>query len=524
MKTFTKWCNTHLKKEFGAECKVDDILQDWENGLLLMKLAVSLHKVNEKEPEKAISMPKLKKSELEATKPIFMVQNCNKALALFKKAGLTLRTVSAEDLGLKEKAKPAILGMIWVIILDYAARGFGGSSSEVKRALLDWVNKKTNGYKKVNEGGKDVKNFTKNWRSGLAWCALIHKHRPNLIDYEDCLTKSNAENLETAFSVAEDQLDIPRLLDVEDVDIDAPDDKSIMTYVMEYFHRFASEGLKDGAAKQAAEWLSFLRQIMDMCNDYERRATLLLDWSNSSKASWDGYDFGDSKQDAKKAFDDLRSFVTETKPQQEGEKMDIEALFAEIQTILKVNNLREYVPPAGLEPDTLQEEFNKVTAAQNAHGSAVRKNNFRFIEKKDDNSSEEIEKQISESFDAFDSNSNGSICKTEFEAACMKMNILCKSQDEKDKLFQMVAQGDTTVTKEEYSKWMISRLVVNMDDPAGVKAAFTIIADGNSNSVSMNQLAHDPLSDEDRAYLEEHAPKNDDGTINFAAFVDQRFV
>jgi len=518
VKTFTKWCNSHLKKEFGAETKVNDILADWENGILLMKLATSLYKENEKHPEQAISMPKLKDRELNAKTQIAMVQNCNKALSMLKTAGVRLASVSAEDLLMKDKAKVAILGMIWMIILDYAARGFGGSSSEVKRALLEWVNKKTDGYERVNPPG--VKNFTKDWRSGLAWCALIHAHRPHLIDYEKCLTQTNAENLEQAFSVAENDLDIPRLLDVEDVDTTSPDDKSIMTYVMEYFHRFASEGLKDSAAKQAAEWLDFLRQIMSLQNDYERRARLLLEWGESAKQSWEGYNFGDTSEEAKQAFDELRTFVTETKPVQAGEKMDLEALFAEIQTILKVNNLSAYTPPEDVTPESLQDAFSKVSEAQDTHATHVRENRFRFIEKKEDNSSEEIEKQISDSFTSFDANNNGSLNKTEFEAACMKMCVGAKSQDEKDKLFQMVAQGDETVSKEEYAKWMRSRLVVNLGDAAGVKAAFAIIADGNTNAISMNQLSHQPLSDEHRAFLSERMQKNEDGTLNYSQFVD----
>ena len=84
---------------------------------------------------------------------------------------------------------------------------------------------KTAGYHNVN-----IRNFTTSWRDGLAFNAIIHKHRQDLIQYER-LSKSNAmHNLNNAFEVAEKELGIVQLLDVEDVDTDSPDERSIITY------------------------------------------------------------------------------------------------------------------------------------------------------------------------------------------------------------------------------------------------------------------------------------------------------
>ena len=79
-----------------------------------------------------------------------------------------------------------------------------------KEALLLWCQMKTAGYPNVN-----IRNFTTSWRDGLAFNALIHKHRSDLIEYEK-LQKSNALfNLQHAFDVAEQQLGLMKLLDPE---------------------------------------------------------------------------------------------------------------------------------------------------------------------------------------------------------------------------------------------------------------------------------------------------------------------
>ena len=93
---------------------------------------------------------------------------------------------------------------------------------------------KTAGYNNVN-----VRNFTTSWKDGLAFNALIHKHRPDLIEYNK-LNKSNPMyNLNNSFNVAEEKLGLTRLLDAEDVMMEQPDEKSIITYVVTYYHYFS---------------------------------------------------------------------------------------------------------------------------------------------------------------------------------------------------------------------------------------------------------------------------------------------
>ena len=62
-------------------------------------------------------------------------------------------------------------------------------------------------------------------------------------------SESNQTRLETAFYVAEVELGVTRLIDPEDVDVPNPDEKSIMTYVAQFLHRYP-EGL-EGKVMQA---------------------------------------------------------------------------------------------------------------------------------------------------------------------------------------------------------------------------------------------------------------------------------
>merc|ERR1719192_475393 len=129
------------------------------------------------------------------------MDNVNVAMKMLEKADI--RTYHLKATNLLDSDFKMILGMVWAIILDFNIKGIGDENTNAKQGLLLWCQKKTKGYDKVDG---DIKNFSSDWKSGLAFTALIHRHYPNLIEYDT--SKQPEDLLEEAFKVCEENFGI----------------------------------------------------------------------------------------------------------------------------------------------------------------------------------------------------------------------------------------------------------------------------------------------------------------------------
>jgi hypothetical protein len=113
-----------------------------------------------------------------------------------------------------------------------------------KQALLLWCQKATSDYRNVS-----ITNFTTSWSDGLGFCAIIHKHRPNALNFHALTPDNPSHNHGLAFRVAE-SFGIPSLLDVEDMLIAKPEPHSVMTYLSQYYHFFQTGSTRPGGIAQ----------------------------------------------------------------------------------------------------------------------------------------------------------------------------------------------------------------------------------------------------------------------------------
>ncbi|XP_063477220.1 alpha-actinin-4 isoform X28 [Macaca mulatta] len=324
-KTFTAWCNSHLRK---AGTQIENIDEDFRDGLKLMLLL------------EVISGERLPKPERGKMR-VHKINNVNKALDFIASKGVKLVSIGAEEI-VDGNAKMT-LGMIWTIILRFAIQDISVEETSAKEGLLLWCQRKTAPYKNVN-----VQNFHISWKDGLAFNALIHRHRPELIEYDKLRKDDPVTNLNNAFEVAEKYLDIPKMLDAEDiVNTARPDEKAIMTYVSSFYHAFSGAQKAETAANRICKVLAVNQENEHLMEDYEKLASDLLEWIRRTIPWLEDRVPQKTIQEMQQKLEDFRDYRRVHKPPKVQEKCQLEINFNTLQTKLRLSNRPAFMPSEG---------------------------------------------------------------------------------------------------------------------------------------------------------------------------------
>ncbi|KAF5308513.1 hypothetical protein FQR65_LT06178 [Abscondita terminalis] len=294
-KTFVNWINSYLAKRVPP-LRVEDLIEDLKDGTKLLALL------------EVLSGEKLPMERGRVLRRPHFLSNANTALQFLASKRIKLVNINATDL--VDGRPPVVLGLIWTIILYFqieensraleylgpwestsSLESAGTTSSATKdrwkqgarKTLLQWV---ANAL--PSDAGIEVRDFGASWRDGIAFLAIIDAIKANLINLADLRKESNRVRLATAFDVAEKDLGISKLLDPEDVDVPKPDEKSIMTYVAQFLHKYPepkSTGPDAIAAIQDefAELMSWLLKKTQYLEHLQQTNSLPLDYNEYEK-------------------------------------------------------------------------------------------------------------------------------------------------------------------------------------------------------------------------------------------------
>ncbi|XP_071238827.1 spectrin beta chain, erythrocytic-like isoform X1 [Salvelinus alpinus] len=333
-KTFTKWVNSILSR---VSCRISDLYLDLRDGRMLIKLLELLS--GEK-------LPKPTKGRMR----IHCLENVDKALQFLKEQRVHLENMGSYDI--VDGNHRLILGLIWTIILRFQIQdivvemgqvdGTQRESRTAKDALLLWCQMKTAGYPNVN-----ITNFTTSWKDGMAFSALIHKHRPDLVDYSGLKRSNPTHNLQNAFNVAEQTLGVAKLLDPEDVFTENPDEKSIITYVVAFYHYFSKMKALAVEGKRVGKVLDHAIETEKMIDKYETLSSDLLIWIQQTIIVLNNRKLANSLTGVQQQLQSFNSYRIVEKPPKFQEKGNLEVLLFTIQSRMRANNQRVYTPKEG---------------------------------------------------------------------------------------------------------------------------------------------------------------------------------
>ncbi|XP_036218033.2 microtubule-actin cross-linking factor 1 isoform X30 [Bactrocera oleae] len=330
-KTFTKWVNKHLKK---AKRQVDDLFEDLRDGHNLLTLLEVLS--NEHLPREKGKMR------------FHMLQNAQMALDFLRYKKIKLVNIRAEDI---VDGNPKLtLGLIWTIILHFQISDIVvGKDDNVsaREALLRWARRSTLRYPGVR-----VNDFTTSWRDGLAFSALVHRNRPDLLDWRKARMDQPLERLEQAFHIVEKEYGVTRLLDPEDVDTNEPDEKSLITYISSLYDVFPEP--------------PSIHPLFDMesqrrVHEYRDLAHQFIYWCREKTAYLQERSIPPTVIEIKRLLNDLHCFRNEEVLARKNEKQKLIQIFNELERYFE--SIGEIDVEADLRPEAIEKAWYRMQSA-----------------------------------------------------------------------------------------------------------------------------------------------------------------
>jgi len=450
-KTFTRWANNHLKKR---NIVIEDLYEDVKSGVVLLNLleVIGGESVKTVLNVKYNKTPKMK---------LHMLENGNQVLNYVKAKGLTdLVNIGSNDF--VDGNSRIILGFLWKVILRFVV------SEDGQKGLLLWCQLANKPYDNVK-----VKNFHRSWNDGLAFVGVIHKYRPDLIADPTTLNPEDAAaNCELAFSVAEEKLGISRLLDVEDVAGNVkPDDKSIATYMNEFYLLFATQMQADHYIDAIIKACAVTRRHDDMIAKYNEGSSSLISFLSDKNDYYSNFEYGSNTEKIREQLMEFYEYRNTGKPPMAGLVIECQGNLNSLRSSCKSNMRPVFEPADELQPEAIENQWKQLDETEAVHEARLRDLFLKFQDAdfaadKFDAKADKFERWADEKNDIFEEGDFGQgvvgaeVCQNsydiykdqlvKYQAACSDLNDIaseCEKVPEFEKTAGVVDRNATVQEK-----------------------------------------------------------------------------
>ncbi|PRP77624.1 hypothetical protein PROFUN_00485 [Planoprotostelium fungivorum] len=260
IKAFTAWLNEILSHR---DTSVVDIKTDLSDGVKLIYFLETL-----------IGKKVTQKWDLKPPSRIQCASNVHIALNfLGRESDVRLVGIGVEDF-VDENLK-MILGFLWSLYKKYRIANIKQGDKSSEEGLLQWVRETTDGYKDVR-----IENYRNSFKDGYAFSALIDKFIGNreLFDFDNSASKDDpVGSLERAFTAAEKNASIPRLLDPEEVAAGGVDERSMVLYLSLFFHAFQAKQQREALLLEQNRISDQMKGLEGRAGETAKRAEQLLE-------------------------------------------------------------------------------------------------------------------------------------------------------------------------------------------------------------------------------------------------------
>lgn len=333
-------------------CKLDDLETGFKSGVALILLCEAIS------GEKITKRGYNKKPKME----VHMLENLGQAV---KWLNTKVHLVGIGSRGIYEGDLKQILGLLWTLILRFQVQDVEIDGLSGKKGLLAWCRKNV----KDVDSAVPVKNFTGSWKDGLALNALIAKFRPDLVDYAAIKALgSNEERVKNAFEVAEKHLDIPPLLDVEDLTSGRPDEKVVMLYISEFFKVFSKMMKAYGMIKGIKDAVDVTMRHDKYIEDYTEESTDIGGWiKGKHEAFGDESAVGVNEDEVKGLMEEFYKYCAEEKLEKRAQLFGLKGALAALHNSQTHNKRPAFVPAEGMDTETLEKAFEALADKEAAY-------------------------------------------------------------------------------------------------------------------------------------------------------------